>query len=282
MSTSPISISDAASMVDLTRYPIADLASAEGAAFAQECHSQYATTGLCMLPGFIRPDALDVLASEAGGYLDKAYFCKSAHTAYLTDGDGDAGDDDVSRRMEETYVGSVAYDLIPEDAALKHLYNWNPLKDFIAAVLGKPVLHRFADMMGACSINVFRDGGEHGWHFDESEFTVTLMLQPPEQGGAFEFVPKIRGLPDEKAIVARVLDGNRDGIVELPFTAGTLLIFGGNQTIHRVTKVQGTRPRLVPVLCYAEEPGQTNSPEVRKLFWGRTGLETGPSAEAGA
>ena len=274
MSTSPNEFFDAASMVDLDRYPIADLNSAESAAFAEKCHSQYAASGLCMLPGFIRTDALDVLASEAGGYLDKAYFCKSAHNAYLSDGESET-DDDVSRRMEATFVGSVAYDLIHEEAALKRLYNWDPLKDFIAAVLGKPVLHRFADMMGACSINVFRDGGEHGWHFDESEFTVTLMLQPPQKGGAFEFVPKIRGLPDEKAIVAKVLDGERDGVIELPFTAGTLLIFGGNQTIHRVTKVHGNRPRLVPVLCYAEEPGRTNSPEVRKLFWGRTGLEAG-------
>ena len=27
------------------------------------------------------------------------------------------------------------------------------------------------DPLGACSVNVFVDGGEHGWHFDESEFT---------------------------------------------------------------------------------------------------------------
>ncbi len=281
MSASQTSFADAASMVDLDRYPIANLAAADGAAFTEKRHREYVATGLCMLHGFIRPDALAVLASEAGGLLDKAYFCRSAHNAYLAEDDGITDDDDVSHRLEETYVGSVAYDLIHEDAALKRLYKWNPLKDFIAAVLGKPVLHRFADMMGACSINVFRDGGEHGWHFDESEFTVTLMLQPPEEGGAFEFVPKIRGLPDEKAIVAKVLDGARDGVVELPFTAGTLLIFGGRQTIHRVTKVHGKRPRLVPVLCYSEEPGSTNSPEVRKLFWGRTGLEPQPVLEAG-
>lgn len=273
MNASRMPFTDAASMVDLDRYPIADLTSREAGAFAQKCHREYVSSGLCMLPGFVREEALAMLADEARGFMDKAYFCKSAHNAYLTENGGDSTADDVSHRMEETYVGSVAYDLIDEDAALKRLYNWDPLKDFIAAVLGKPVLHRFADMMGACSVNVFKDGGEHGWHFDESEFTVTLMLQPPEQGGAFEFVPKIRGLPDEKAIVAKVLDGERDGVIELPFTAGTLLIFGGNQTIHRVTKVHGNRPRLVPVLCYAEEPGRTNSPEVRKLFWGRTGLE---------
>jgi len=130
-----------------------------------------------------------------------------------------------------------------------------------------------SDPFGACSINVFVDGGEHGWHFDESEFTVTLMLQKPDKGGAFEYVPRIRGLPDEQVIVQSVLEGSRDRVVDLPFTAGTLLIFGGHQTLHRVTRVSGDRARLVPVLCFSEKPDQVNSEAVRKLFWGRTGPE---------
>ncbi|MGI9408032.1 MAG: HalD/BesD family halogenase [Hyphomicrobiaceae bacterium] len=257
--------------VDLDRYPIADLTRPESAAFAEKCRADYVETGLCRLPGFIRREAIDHLAREANTLSGKAYFCKSTHNAYLTDEDDALDRDDVRNRQEETFVGSVAYDLIPDDAVLRRLYLWDPLRDFIGAVLGKPELHRFADPFGACSINVFRDGGEHGWHFDESEFTVTLMLQAPDEGGTFEYVPKVRGLPDEKKIVSRVLDGDRSGVVELPFTAGTLLIFGGNQTIHRVTRVHGDRLRLVPVLCYAEQPGLSNSPEVRELFWGRTG-----------
>ena len=121
---------------------------------------------------------------------------------------------------------------------------------------------------------MFVNGGEHGWHFDESEFTVTLMLQAPESGGTFEYVPQIRGAADEKEIVASVLDGDRNRVVEMPFTPGTLLIFGGNQTIHRVTRVRGKRPRLVPVLCFSEQQDQKNSATVRKLFWGRTGSES--------
>lgn len=270
-------IVQAEDMVDLARYPIADPDSPEGAAFAKDCRHQYETTGLCALNEFIKPAALQYLAAEAEGLSSKAYFCKSTHNAYLTQETG-LSDEDVRARQEETYVGSVAYDLIPEGAALRRLYNWDPLRDFIGAVLGKPKLHRFADVMGACSINVFIDGGEHGWHFDESEFTVTLMLQPPQVGGAFEYVPKIRGLANEQEIVGKVLDGDRRQVVELPFTAGTLLIFGGNQTIHRVARVSGPTKRLVPVLCYAEKPGLANSPEVRKLFWGRTGEEAGALA----
>jgi hypothetical protein len=273
---------DARNMVNLSRYPITDLESAEGAAFARSCREAYMQTGLCMLANFIVPQALQTLASEATSFSDDAYFCKSSHSAYLTTDAPDPADDDIARRQEQTFVGSVPYDRISQQSQLRALYQWDPLKDFIGYVLGKEILYRFADPFGACSINVFVDGGEHGWHFDESEFTVTLMLQPPEVGGAFEYLPLIRGRDDEEKLVAGVLDGDRDGVVELPFSAGTLLIFGGNQTIHRVTRVQGERPRLVPVLCYSETPDQVNSETVRKLFWGRSGPETDNSIEVPA
>ena len=270
----------ASAMIDLSQYPVSDLTLAENRAFADRCRLEYQQTGLCMLPGFIKPAALDVLAGEASTFSDKAYFCKSTHNAYLDDGDASVDKSDTSNRQEQTFVGSVAYDHIPEGSALKQLYQWDPLKDFIGYVLGKSPFYRFADPFGACSINVFVEGGEHGWHFDESEYTVTLMLQAPETGGAFEYVPQIRGRQDEKEIVGRVLDGNREGVVELPFTAGTLLIFGGNQTLHRVTRVSGARARLVPVLCYAEDPNLVNSESVRQLFWGRSIGESSATSQA--
>ncbi len=271
-----VSAASAAEMVDLERYPIADLNSARGRAFARQCRQEYLDTGLCMLAEFITPRAREILAAEANALSARAYFCDNTHNAYLTAADPRLPPDDVARRRQRTYVGSVAYDRIGERARLRRLYLWDSLKDFIGFVLGKPEFHRFADALGACSINVFTDGGEHGWHFDESEFTVTLMLQSPESGGAFEYVPRIRGRPDEKEIVAGVLNGEHGGVVELPFTAGALLIFGGRQTLHRVAKVRGARPRLTPVLCYSETPNRKNSEAVRKLFWGRAGAEAAP------
>lgn len=259
--------------VNLARYPIDDLQSPAGAAFAAECRRTFAETGLCMLHDFVHPAAMDVMIDETTAVADKAFYCRNTHNAYLTADDESLPADDLRRRQESTFVGSIAYDMIPENALLRRVYNWDPLKEFIAAVLGKPVLYRFADPLGACSINVFSDGGQHGWHFDESEFTVTLMVQPPEQGGAFEYVPGIRGRTDEQDIVEAVLAGGRDGVETLPFTPGTLLIFGGQKTLHRVTEVRGARLRLVPVLCYSVEPDLKNSDEVRMLFWGRTGSE---------
>ena len=48
-------------------------------------------------------------------------------------------------------------------------------------VLGLPELHRLADGIGCCTVNVFRPGDEQGWHYDETEFSVTLMLAEAEK-----------------------------------------------------------------------------------------------------
>ncbi len=267
-------ITDAADIVNLSRYPIADLESVEGAACVTQYRRDFLETGLCILPNFIKADVLRKLADESNAVTDQAYFCQSTHNVYLTDEDRELPADDVARRQETTYVGSVAYDRIGEDCTLRRLYLWEPLRQFIGAVLGKSEFYRLADPLGACSINVFVDGGQHGWHFDESEFSVTLLLQQPEIGGAFEYVSGVRGGDDEKRLLADILNGDRSRVMQLPFTPGTLLIFGGRQTVHRVTEVRGSVPRLVPVFCYSEIPNHVNSEKVRRLFWGRANAES--------
>ena len=129
----------AAEMVNCTRYPLDDLTGPRGTAFAADSRRRFEETGLCMLQDFLRPEALEVLAAEANGLADRAYFCASTHNAYLTPDDESLPADHPGRRQEATYVGSVAYDLIPEDAALRNLYMWDPLRD---ACLPVPVFTR--------------------------------------------------------------------------------------------------------------------------------------------
>ena len=53
-------------------------------------------------------------------------------------------------------------------------------------------MFRLADPLGACSVNIFRPGWCHAWHFDEAKYTTTLCLQQPERGGEFEYSPPLR------------------------------------------------------------------------------------------
>jgi predicted 2-oxoglutarate/Fe(II)-dependent dioxygenase YbiX len=107
------------------------------------------------------------------------------------------------------------------------------------------------------------------WHFDRSEFTTTLLLQSSTEGGAFEYDQDLRSDTDPNYDgVADLLEGRRTP-VQLPLTAGTLNIFKGKNTAHRVTPVSGTQDRVIAVFSYFEKPGVLFSEEERIGFYGR-------------
>ena len=268
---SPAVLDAAGDLVDLARYPIADLASAAAQELIAQYRRQLAETGVALLRGFLTPQATAAMAAEARAAAPGAYFCDNTHNVYLEPDDGAFPPDHPRRRRLRTIVGSVAYDLLPAGSPLRRLYEWDNLIEFVRLVLGRPTLYRLADPLGALSINVFRPGGHHAWHFDEAEYTTTIMLQEAEEGGYFEYMPHLRR-PDggEYGTIRRVLDGDERDVQRLPFTAGTLSIFAGCLSMHRVTEVLGDRLRLVAVLAFNGAPGVTNSDEVCQLFWGRT------------
>ena len=80
---------------------------------------------------------------------------------------------------------------------------------FIAAALGKDRLYRSADPLDALQITAFEPGDELGWHFDRSEFSMTVMYQPADSGGEFVYVPRLRSddSPNYDEVAA-VLAGN--------------------------------------------------------------------------
>ena len=115
-------------------------------------------------------------------------------------------------------------------------------------------------------------GHELGWHFDNSAFAVTLMIQPPENGGVFEYVPALRdhGSGDMNFEgVGEVLDGDVHG-TSLDIRAGTLALFRGRNSLHRVTPTLGDTLRIQVVMAYNTEPGVGLSEQARITFYGRT------------
>jgi hypothetical protein len=94
------------------------------------------------------------------------------------------------------------------------------------------------------------------------------MLQPAEAGGDFEFFPNLR-TAGKDAVVAR-LTGSRSGVIRLDNDPGTLSLFRGHHSMHRVTPVEGDTIRINAVLAYAEEPGRRLNELTQKLFYGRT------------
>jgi hypothetical protein len=166
----------------------------------------------------------------------------------------------------------IAYDLIPADAPVRRLYESDDLTAFIAAVLDKPVLHRGADPLDAMQMTIFGEGDELGWHFDNSEFSITLMYQPAEEGGDFVYWPRLRSATHEdREAVCRVATGeDTSGLRVLDNRPGTLAFFRGQHALHRVTPITSERPRVNTVLTYGERPDMRLSDLTSQIFYGRT------------
>ena len=258
-------------VVDLGRYPIHQPASRGYGALVQACQDQLRDRGVAQLDGFLTPAAVSQMIAEANRLAGRAWASDQSHTVYFEPPDDSAGADHPRALLQHSAKKAVAYDLIPGGAPIRRLYESTDLTAFIAAVLGKPALYRSADPLDALEIAVFADGDELGWHFDNSEFSVTVMYAESEAGGHFDYCPGLRDSRDENyPAVQKVLLGDPGAVVRLPTSPGTLAVFRGQHALHRVTPVSGPRPRINSVLTYGERPGMKLNRLTQQLFYGRT------------
>ena len=133
------------------------------------------------------------------------------------------------------------------------------------------MLYRSDDPLDGCNMTVYEEGDELGWHFDQSEFSVTLMIQRSETGGDFEYVPLVREPGDERYDDVRdVLLGTSDRVKLLASEPGTLAFFKGRFSLHRVPPIGGATPRMNSVLTYVSEPGHKLSATAQQMYYGRT------------
>lgn len=259
-------------LIDLDRYSIADPEDPGGKAAIAEGRERFAGTGLCLLPGFLRPAGIERLAAEAATLVPKAHRLDHVDIAY---GRYRARLDEFPpghavRRTSRFRMGLVSYDEIPEGGSIRAVYHWDGLTRLVAGLTGSASLFRTADPLLSCNVSVLGPGDSHGWHYDGNDFVVTLLLQAAEEGGHFEFVPNIARADDENfAAVSRVYDGDRAGVVRPPLEPGTLCLFRGRYSIHRVSLVTGARPRLLAVFSYHVEPGLVFPAATQRNYVGR-------------
>lgn len=261
---------DIADLVDLERYPIHD-PKGKGSDLVALCREQLGRIGASNLDGFLRPAAIAAMVAESKELEPLAHRNRgSTGTAYLEPPDETLPEDHPRRRLQTTSVGAVAYDLVPATSPLRRLYESPVLLEFLAQALDKGPLYRYADPLGALNIAVMRDGEHLMWHFDQTDFVVSLLLQDCEAGGDFEFVPNIRRPGEENyGKVKRLLDGDLSAVVRLDAKPGTLALFQGRYSIHRVSPIQGPTPRYIALLGYDTKPGTMSSDRLKQRRYGR-------------
>jgi hypothetical protein len=260
-----------ADLVDEHSYPLSDLTGPVGRSLVDRARRQLRDTGAAELPGFIRADRLEDLVADARSLVPRAHHSQGEGGAYLEPPEHGLPAAHPRRYRGRYSVGAVAYDVMPSPSLLRSLYEWDPLLALVAAILDRGPLHRYADPFGALNLAVMGEGDELQWHFDQTDFVVSLAVQSSDGGGEFEVAPRIRTAADEhEDRVAAVLGGERSRVETLEMTPGTLVVFEGRHSLHRVSPVTGGTPRLVGLLAYDTEPGRVGSELLHSVRYGRT------------
>jgi hypothetical protein len=252
--------------VDAGRHPIVD------PEYVDRCRRQLDRDGALVLPGFFTDGAIREVVAESAHRCDEAFYAASSHNVYLTPTDPALPDDHPFNRQVDSSKGLIADDQIPASSPLRAVYDSDAFRTFLCGVLGIDRLHPYADDLSSINVHFASQGQELGWHFDNSSFAVTMLLQAPEGGGVFEYVRDARAADCGEMgyeRVAAVLDGD-EAAERLDIAPGDLVLFRGRDALHRVTPTEGSTIRMLVVFAYNGEPGVALSESALETFYGRT------------
>jgi hypothetical protein len=209
-------------------------------------------SGICVLEGFLLAEAVSIVLEDLSACVDHAYVCTTHSTVYLRPGDKSLPFGHPGRVEETTRVGTLAQDQLPRDSPLRRLHESTVFRRFVGDIVGSKTLYGYADGLTSVNVLVYEEGHHLGWHFDESDYALTIMLRPASDGGAFEYALPFGGSRSVKTL-----------------RAGSLMLFRGGALLHRVTPVRSGGPRIVAILSYGTRRGIQLSKDDRKLFYGR-------------
>lgn len=251
--------------LDTKQHPIAD------SAYIASCKERLDKDGAIVLRGFARPETIQQIVAESVPHEESAYYTGKTHNVYLTPNDETLADDHPYNRQVVSSKGLIADDEIPEHSPLRAIYDDDSFRSFLCGVLGIDQIHPYDDDLSSINVHFAAAGMELGWHFDNSSFAVTMLLQAAEGGAHFDFIPAVRDADSGDMAfdrVGQILDGN-EPVNTLDFDAGDLVLFRGRDAIHRVTPTEGDTTRLLVVFAYNDRPGVALSESALSTFYGR-------------
>lgn len=256
-----------ADIVNLTQYPLND------ESFRQHCKQTLDDNGALVLADFLSPASIESIQAEGQENQHLAYYTVKKHNIYLTTADSQYSNNHPRNKEVSTSKGCITTDQIPSQSDLFKLYDSQAFRSFLCAVLGEQVLYEYADNLSSVNLHYASKGQELGWHYDNSSFAITLMIQNPESGAVFEYVKDVRDADSgdmNYPLSEKILAGEVESKT-LSMQAGALVLFRGRNSMHRVTPTEGEQTRMLVVLAYNTEPGISLSESARMTFFGRLG-----------
>jgi hypothetical protein len=257
-------------IINLDSYPIDKPNSPEWLALVEKCRADIAQDGMFNLEGFLTEKArLQAVAAVAPRFATEAFTHSRRHNIYFKPSVPDLAPDHPALREFQTTNHTLCADQLGGSPILE-LYEYPEMAIFLAATMNREKLYTMPDPLARVNVMEYSDGEALNWHFDRSEFTTTLLLQAADIGGDFQFRKELRTATDPNYDgVVKLLDGADPDMETLILSAGTLNVFRGVNTPHRVTKIQGDTARIMTVLSYYEQPDVRFSPSEQIGFYGR-------------
>ena len=185
---------DIASIVDYSNYPIAELGSTVLQEVITRARQEVNVNGIALLPNFMLQSAITQTITDTEQVLPNAFRGISDHNVYLEDCKDDISleQDHPRKIISRSSKSCVTHDQIKTSTPLNRLYMSPEMTNFVRLLLHKEALYRTADPLGALNVHVYEENDQLNWHFDRGEYAVTLLLQSPDGGGHFQYIPSTR------------------------------------------------------------------------------------------
>lgn len=249
--------------VNLSDFPLDQPQSKAYKDLVVEWRTRLASTGLINLDHFLTPEGVEQCRSEVYERLPDAFHSVHGAQAYFDKLPGDFPTDALGSNTHCLGHHNL------QSTTMDSLYQWDPLRKFIAALTGNKEVFLHEDPTNALVVQIYKPGGWTGWHFDRAIFTTIVNLGEPEEGGIFECVPDVRTEDDPGYDDVRdVLFKKSDKVIPYEMKSGSLTLMLGRYSLHRVTPVKKTSDRISLVLKYETEPGVFISAKDRKHIYG--------------
>lgn len=170
------------SIVNFASAPLAD------ADFRARCKQALDESGALALPQFLQPSAIAAI-QKVGEEQQHLAHCTTAkqYNIYLSEPAPVCAPNHPRNRQVSSSKGCITDDWVTACSELHTLYDAPQYRHFLCTVLGEAALQPCADPLWSINIHCASEGQELGGHFDNSSFAITLLIQKPAGGGAFEF-----------------------------------------------------------------------------------------------
>ena len=259
--------------INLVKYPIDKLSSEAGRALVGRCHAALASHGFVALDDFMQPEATAQVLRESEQLEEagRGFYSTEQHNIFLSE-EATSGLRQDHPRMQEMSSSKLIFpaDELSASTPLREIHEWPPMVEFIKAALKKDALYPSACPLGKYYVNTFSEGDQLGWHFDNSEFSINLIMQPAEAGGAFEYAPRTREVVDAMDTFPHVNRvSERLEVLAPPLLSSSLYLFHGRHSLHRVSPVVSGK-RVNAILAYNSGPDERLNEYTLRKFFGRT------------